>query len=194
VLQKFLPSTDVLAVGPGLGRSADLSRLVAWVVENAAIPLVIDADGLNNLADAKPTRATGQPWIVTPHPGEMARLTGLSVADIQADREGAAAKLATQLGAIVILKGAKTVVTDGSKVFVNTTGNAGMATAGAGDVLTGVIASLIGQKMSPLDAACMGVYAHGLAGDIAKDHHGEMGLIAGDLVDSLADTFAHLSM
>ena len=193
-LDRFLSTTDVLAVGPGLGRSDGLARLISWIIENVALPLVLDADGLNNLGSASLARAGGAPWIVTPHPGEMARLTGRTIAEIQSDREGSAAALAKRLRAIVVLKGAKTVVTDGDQVFVNTTGNPGMATAGAGDVLTGVIASLIGQKLSPFDAAVMGVYAHGLAGDIAKDSHGEMGMIAGDIVDSLPDTFAHLAM
>ena len=193
-LDRFLPTTDVLAVGPGLGRSDGLARLISWIVENVALPLVLDADGLNNLGSASLARAGGAPWIVTPHPGEMARLTGRTIAEIQGDREGSAAALAKRLQAIVVLKGAKTVVTDGDQVFVNTTGNPGMATAGAGDVLTGVIAALIGQKLSPFDAAVMGAYAHGLAGDIAKDSHGEMGMIAGDIVDSLPDTFAHLAM
>jgi NAD(P)H-hydrate epimerase len=94
---------------------------------------------------------------------------------------------------VVVLKGAKTIVTDGKRIFVNMTGNPGMATGGAGDILTGVIAALIGQKLPVFEAAQLGVYVHGLAGDIARDHDGEIGLIAGDIVDSLADAFYHLS-
>jgi NAD(P)H-hydrate epimerase len=194
VLARFGSETDVLAVGPGLGRSSDLAALVRSIAASFAKPLVVDADGLNNLGASPVPRAAGAAWIVTPHPGEAARLLDTTTKAIQGDREGAASRLAERLGAIVVLKGYRTVVTDGRRIFVNTTGNPGMATAGVGDVLTGVISALWAQGLEAIDAACMGVYAHGLAGDIAKDQNGEMGMIAGDVVDALADTFSHLSM
>ncbi len=125
--------------------------------------------------------------------GEFSRLTGLSIAEIQADRETHAVAFAAKFDhLILVLKGSETIVTDGVRLYVNTTGNPGMATGGSGDVLTGVIAAMIAQKLDPFDAACFGVYAHGLAGDIARDQNGEVGLIAGDIVDSLADAFHHL--
>ena len=122
------------------------------------------------------------------------RPTGRSTAEIQDDRETHALALAAEARhLVVVLKGAETIVTDGKKLYVNTTGNPGMATGGSGDALTGVIAALIAQKMDPFDAACLGVYAHGLAGDIARDQNGEVGMVAGDIVDSLADAFHHLA-
>ncbi len=193
-IEKFLPNTDVLAVGPGLGQSDEVRRFVRWVVESVNVPTVLDADGLNALVgQTELFRKLRRPLIVTPHPGEFARLTGSAVEQVQSDRQGQAAALASlSEWLVVVLKGTSTVVTDGRRVYVNTTGNPGMATGGAGDVLTGVIAALLGQKLSPFEAAQFGVYVHGLAGDIARDQNGEVGMIAGDLVDALPDAFFHL--
>lgn len=193
-LEKFLPKTDVLAVGPGLGQSDDVRRFVRWVVDTVDVPTVLDADALNALVgETELFRKLKRPLILTPHPGEFARLTGKSVEQVQADRQGQAAALASlSEWLVVVLKGTASVVTDGRRVYVNTTGNPGMATGGTGDVLTGVIAALLGQKLPPFEAAQFGVYVHGLAGDIARDQNGEIGLIAGDLVDSLPDAFFHL--
>ena len=194
ILDRFLPSASVLAMGPGIGQSADLRDLVRWVVESVGVPTILDADALNNLAGQTDVLARlKRPLIVTPHPGEFARLTGRPKEEIQADRETHALGLASARNLIVVLKGAGTIVTDGRRIYTNSTGNPGMSTGGSGDVLTGVIAALVAQKMDPFDAACLGVYAHGLAGDIARDQNGEVGLIAGDIVDSLADAFHHLS-
>jgi NAD(P)H-hydrate epimerase len=194
-LERLLPGADVLAVGPGLGQSEDVRRLVRWVVESVGLPTVLDADGLNGLAgQTHLLQGLSRPMVLTPHPGEFARLTGKTIAEIQADREGEAVALAAVAEPlVVVLKGSGTVVTDGRRVYVNTTGNPGMATGGVGDVLTGVIASLIGQKLPAFEAARLGVYVHGLAGDIARDQNGEVGLIAGDVVDALPDAFYHLS-
>ncbi len=121
-------------------------------------------------------------------------MTGSTIAEVQADREVRAAAFANGVeDLVVVLKGHGTIVTDGKRIFVNQTGNPGMATGGSGDVLTGVIAALIGQGLEPFDAAVLGVHAHGLAGDIARQHSGEVGLIAGDIVDALADSFEALS-
>ncbi len=194
VLEPFLDRASVLAVGPGLGQSEGVRDLVRWVVESVRIPTVIDADALNALAGQTDALAgLGHSVVITPHPGEFARLTGRGIAEIQADRETHAVALAQADHLVVVLKGAKTIVTDGARIYVNTTGNPGMATGGSGDVLTGVIAALIGQKLPPFEAAQLGVYIHGLAGDIARDQSGEIGMIAGDIVDSLADAFYHLS-
>jgi ADP-dependent NAD(P)H-hydrate dehydratase len=193
-LASMIEKADVLAVGPGLGQADDIHRLIHFLIAETDRPLVIDADGLNALAGHMERLAGLQrPVILTPHPGEFARLAGKDVAEVQKDRVKHAAELAaTSEGLIVVLKGAGTVVTDGRRYFVNSTGNPGMATGGSGDVLTGVIAALIGQKLPAYEAAQLGVFVHGLAGDIARDHHGEVGMIAGDLVDALPDAFAHL--
>ncbi len=194
VLPRVIEPASVLAIGPGLGQSDGMRALVRYAIAETDRPLVIDADGLNALAGQTELLAGAKrPVVITPHPGEFARLSGKGVAAVQADRLQAAADLASmseQL--IVVLKGAGTVVTDGRRYFLNTTGNPGMATGGSGDVLTGVIAALIAQKLPAFDAAQLGVFVHGLAGDIARDDHGEIGMIAGDIVDALPDAFAHL--
>jgi NAD(P)H-hydrate epimerase len=196
-VERLVSGADVLAVGPGLGQSEGIRDLVAWLVESQDRPMVLDADALNVLSGCVDvlSRAKG-PIIVTPHPGEFARLEGegRSISEVQADREGAAVKLARRFERVtVVLKGFETIITDGQSFYRNTTGNPGMARGGSGDILTGVIAALLGQKLSPFGASQLGVYVHGLAGDIARDHNGEVGMIAGDIVDSLPDVFEHLS-
>ena len=194
-------AADVLAVGPGLAVGGPQRTLVQAVLEQS-LPAVVDADALNNLADIVGWAARRRcPLVLTPHPGEMARLIGRPVRDIQADREGIAIEAVTRWAAdspggagplVLVLKGAGTVVTDGRQIFINDSGNPGMATGGAGDILTGVIAALIGQGMDLLDAAVLGVHAHGLAGDIAASEIGEISLIASDLSDYLPDAFGEL--
>ena len=172
-----------VAMGPGMGRSKAVARLVRDVLAGAGIPVVLDADGLNVIAD-DPKAALGAakaPVILTPHPGEAARLLGTSVADIQADREAAAERLAG-LGAVAVLKGAGTVVCDGERLYVNETGNPGMATAGAGDVLTGMMAAFLAAGMPMFEAAVLAVWAHGRAGDLAAERLGILGLTAMDLL------------
>jgi ADP-dependent NAD(P)H-hydrate dehydratase len=176
----------VLAVGPGLGRGADLARLMPELVGKATRPLVLDADGLNAFAGAASKLHTaGVPLIITPHPGEFARLLGVDTRTVQDQREELAARFARERLAIVVLKGHGTIVTDGRRLYQNTTGNPGMATGGTGDVLTGLIAALVGQGLEPFAAAQLGVYLHGLAGDLARDERGEVSLIATDLLDLL---------
>lgn len=193
-IESLLESASVVAVGPGLGKSDSIRALVKFLIESSDKPLVIDADGLNCIVGQTDLlKGLTRPVVITPHPGEFARLTDISVSDVQADRESHAVKLAgLSPSLIVVLKGAETVVTDGQRIYVNTTGNPGMATGGAGDVLTGVIASLLAQRAPAFEAAQLGVYVHGLAGDIARDHDGETGMIAGDIVDALPDAFIHL--
>src|SRR5579875_309148 len=194
LLPGLLEHADVLAVGPGLGQSDDNRELVRYLLAATDRPMVLDADGLNMLVgQSELLSGLSRPVILTPHPGEFARLSGQDVPTVQADRIKHAAELASMSEPlVVVLKGAGTVVTDGRRYFVNSTGNPGMATGGSGDVLTGVIAALLGQKMPAFEAAQLGVFVHGLAGDIARDHHGEIGMIAGDIVDSLPDAFVHL--
>ncbi len=176
---------DVIAIGPGLGFSAEVPGVTASV----AIPLIIDADGLNAFADKPDDLARGPaPKILTPHPGELSRLTSE-----RPDRKAWARESAERFRAIVVLKGHETVVTDGKRLYVNDTGNPGMATGGAGDVLTGVIAALIGQKLDPFDAAVLGVNIHGLAGDLAAKKFGEVSMIATDIIDALPFAFMRRS-
>ena len=190
-LERLIAEATVLAVGPGLGRSKRLDEFVRWVVEDVQIPTVIDADALNSLSEQIDILDRARrPLILTPHPGEFARLTGRTVAEVQADRETLAVGFARKYKNVtLILKGAQTVVTDGERLAINGTGNPGMAKGGSGDVLTGILAALLAQKLAPFAAARLGAHAHGFAGDIAKDQNGELGMIAGDIVDALADAF-----
>jgi NAD(P)H-hydrate epimerase len=193
ILERLIATADIIAVGPGLGQSDDIHQLLRFLITATTKPLVIDADGLNALVGQTDLLAgLNRPVVLTPHPGEFSRLMGIGIAEVQANRVELAAKLATlSEPLVVVLKGAGTVVTDGDRYFVNTTGNPGMATGGAGDVLTGTIGALLGQKLPAFEAAQLGVFLHGLAGDIARDQNGEIGLIAGDIVDALPDAFVH---
>jgi NAD(P)H-hydrate epimerase len=188
-----LAATDILsraqhatatAIGPGWGRSPDLIELVNLLYAQVERPLVVDADALNSLA-AAPTGTSPPPpvapRILTPHPGEFARLVGADTKVVQNDRESLAVEFARRQGVIVVLKGHDTIVTDGEKVAINTTGNSGMATGGTGDVLTGLIVALLAQGMTPFAAAHLAVHLHGLAGDLAAAEIGKPGMIASDL-------------
>lgn len=182
---------DVIAVGPGMGCTVDRRNLVRAVLSQTK-PVVLDADGLNNLTEVNQWATLRScPMVITPHPGEFARLCDLSIGQIQAQREKAAVDYTRLWGGdgglpfVCVLKGAGTVVTDGLRLYVNKTGNPGMATGGSGDVLTGLIAALIGQGLGLFEAACLGVYLHGLAGDIAAEVFGEVSLMASDLLDHL---------
>ncbi len=194
-LEGLVRSADVVACGPGLGQSPGLARLVQWLLTDGDCPLVLDADGLNNLGGAAGLAAvTGRrhPVILTPHPGEFARLTGQTTAAVQADREAQALGLARAQAdgkLIVLLKGYCTLVTDGDKYYLNHTGNPGMATGGVGDCLTGVIAALLAQGQDAFSAAALGARVHGLAGDRVRDQNGPVGLIASDIAAALPGAF-----
>ena len=187
---------EIIAVGPGLGWSPSSSAFVRGLVERAGVPLVLDADALNAFAG----RADGLigredvSVIVTPHPGEMARLVGLSIEDVQKHRIEVAREFASSHHVHVVLKGHRTVVAapDGT-VGINLTGNPGMATGGTGDVLLGMIAAWFGQLLDADAAARLAVYLHGLAGDLAEADEGEVALIAGDIVDRLGDAVLDLT-
>jgi ADP-dependent NAD(P)H-hydrate dehydratase len=176
---------DVLAIGPGLGRSAALSHLLPALLRKLTLPIVLDADGLNAFVDQTAHLRRGAPTVLTPHPGEFGRLVGRSTADVQAHRVELATTFARDLGVVLVLKGHRTVVTDGRRVYENPTGNPGMATAGSGDVLTGLTAALIGQGLPAFAAAQLGAYVHGLAGDLAAASVGPVGMIATDLLNLL---------
>jgi NAD(P)H-hydrate epimerase len=182
---------DVLVVGPGLGQGAGARRLVRALVERATTPLVLDADGLNAFAAADDDAAglvgrDGRDLIITPHPGEMARLTGASIEHVQAHRIVVARELARTRQIHVVLKGARTVVaTPEGTVLINVTGNPGMATGGTGDVLAGVLGAWLAQVLDAQAACALGVFLHGLAGDLAAAEQGEVAMIASDLADNL---------
>jgi NAD(P)H-hydrate epimerase len=187
---------DVIAVGPGLGTGPGTAAFVHGLLERAGVPVVVDADALNAFA-GDPDRLTGRDGldvIVTPHPGEMARLLGVSVEEIQRDRVETARRFSTGHRVYVALKGSRTVIAapDG-RVFVNLTGNPGMATGGTGDVLTGMIAAWFGQLLDAEAACKLAVYLHGLAGDLAEADEGEIAMTAGDLVARLGDAVMELT-
>ena len=185
---------DCLAFGPGVGISGALRSLLEALLEQDRLRLIIDADGLNNLTGIKdwPSRLKAK-LILTPHPGEMKRLWSALIREpIPNDRTQQAVQLAQQTKTVVALKGAGTVVTDGQKVYINKTGNPGMATAGSGDVLTGIITALTGQGLNNFDATVLGVYTHGLAGDIAAENLGQTSLIATDIIDALPEALKRI--
>lgn len=188
-LKNLLDTVSVCAVGPGMGRYNEASTIIRFVLEKAGVPVVIDADGLNALAeDIYVLKDRQVPVILTPHPGEMARLTGLSVAEIQSNRVEIARQFATEWGVTLVLKGYNTIVAaPNQQVYLNITGNPGMATAGSGDVLCGLIAGFLAQGLRPHLAALAGVYVHGKAGDMARQVKGERGLVAMDLVETIPD-------
>ena len=188
---------SVLAAGPGIGTTSEQQALIRALVQDSTAPLVLDADALAAFADGRASgfRARGDQIIVmTPHPGEMARLAGCATADVQARRIACAGDFATAHNVIVVLKGYRTIVAapDG-RVFINSTGNPGMATGGSGDVLTGAIAAWLGQSLDPVDACVLAVFLHGLAGDLAARRLGEAGLTAGDILKHLCAAERHLA-
>jgi ADP-dependent NAD(P)H-hydrate dehydratase len=185
-LLSLCEASDVIAVGPGLGQSAEMTALLIELVEKAARPMVIDADGLNALVGhVDKLGANEAPRVITPHPGEFARLLHSDVKTVQAQRQVLAVEFANEHELVVVLKGHATIVTDGTRVYQNSTGNPGMATGGTGDVLTGLISALLGQHLPAFEAAQLGVHVHGLAGDLARDQIGAVSLIAADLLDFL---------
>ncbi len=197
-IMNFLVKADVLAIGPGLGQNKGTMALVRKVIASANKPVVIDADGLNALAChlkcIKVSRYQSiKERVLTPHPGEMARLLGISVAKVQADREGIARKFAGKHKVVLVLKGQHTVVCDDKNCYVNKTGNPGMATAGSGDVLTGIIAGFLAQGLDAFSAAKYGVYLHGLAGDLAVKEKTEISLIASDIIAKIPEAVKRCS-
>jgi NAD(P)H-hydrate epimerase len=177
-----LPSMDAVLIGPGLGQSQGTFEVVKAVLENAECPLVLDADGINVIAAHRDIlRGRKHPTILTPHDGEFARIGGC----IGSDRMASAADLALDLGCIVLLKGHRTCITDGENCYLNQTGNPGMAVGGSGDVLAGIIVSLLGQHIAPLEAAALGAWLHGAAGDLCAEELGQYGMLPTDMLQKL---------
>ncbi|MBM4140923.1 MAG: NAD(P)H-hydrate dehydratase [Nitrospira sp.] len=200
IIRDFLnEKADVLAIGPGIGVSADTQKIIKNMIKNSTKPMVIDADGVNSIKGEREVfKKARVPVILTPHPGEMARLlqdTRYRIQDIEKDRLNIAMSFAKETGTYLVLKGVPTIIagSDG-KAFINSTGNPGMATGGTGDVLTGMIVGFLSQGLKPVQASILGVYTHGLAGDIAASEKGEHPLIATDIIDKLPAAFYSLSM
>ena len=191
VLEK-VRGMDALLFGPGMGDTADTAALLEQLGPSAGCALVLDADGLNAAAkmDSLP-RSPGLPLILTPHPGEMARLCGLTIAEVNAGREGIAAGYARAEDCVVVLKGHRTIVAGpGGEVFVNPTGGPGLSRGGSGDILAGMIAGLAAQGLSPLDAAVCGVWLHGAAADECAKRLGQYGMLPHDIFADLGAIFA----
>jgi hydroxyethylthiazole kinase-like uncharacterized protein yjeF len=194
-LEKLAESMTVLAIGPGISRIPETSKLVRALVKKQKLPIVLDADGLNAFAGhAAELSGKGRSLIITPHPGEMARLLGSTVAAVQRDRISVARKFARDHQLIVVFKGHRTLIAEPSgEIWVNTTGNPGMATGGTGDVLTGIVAGLVAQNPKRItEAVIAAVHLHGLAGDIAQEQMGEHSLVATDLLEALPEAFGRV--
>lgn len=173
---------DAILMGPGCGKSAGTTAVMRYVIQNFKGPIVLDADGINCMAAHNDLlRSRTAPTILTPHEGEFIRFTGTPIYD----RVNAALNLAKDLGCIVVLKGHKTIVTDGEDCYVNHTGNPGMAVGGSGDVLSGIITGLLGQGVSPMDAAACGVWLHGAAGDLCATDLGQLSMLPTDMLNAL---------
>ena len=193
VLQPHLSGADVVVIGPGMGTAPATSQFIHDIVQQTKQPLILDADGLNAF-QGRPALIGGhrQATIVTPHPGELARLTGKPTGADDDERRIAAIDLAMRVAGIVVLKGHRSVITNGMETFFNSSGNPGMATAGAGDVLTGCIAATLAVVREPMLATRLAVYAHGLAGDLAAAQIGQHGLTATELLSQLGLAIQHL--
>lgn len=194
LLREKWQSCHALAMGPGMTQDDETLPLFASILAECGLPLVLDADALNLLAKHPHLMSRRQsPTVLTPHPGEAARLLACSIAEVEADRLSAVRKLCTQYKSTVILKGANTLVAGFEKdIMLNVTGNSGMATAGSGDVLTGILVSLLAQGLNETEAAQVAVYLHGLAADLAAEHMSKASLIASDLIDHIS--LAYLEM
>ena len=183
---------SALALGPGMSTTEEAGEFLFEIIKRTDKPMVIDADALTLISHyPEILKKAKVPIILTPHPGEMSRLTGLSIREIQGDRVGTALEFTRRYGVYLILKGARSVIsTPGGQVSINTTGNPGMASGGTGDVLTGVVGGLLAQRLEPADACRLGAFVHGFAGDLVAEEIGEAGLTAGDLADALPEALS----
>lgn len=185
-IAEILPKMNAVCIGCGLGNSKNTRNLTEFVIKNAACPIVIDADGINSIADnINILKERTSAVVLTPHPLEFSRISGLSVSEIQRDRIKAARDFSEEYGVVVLLKGAYTVIAENGRVFVNPTGNAALAKGGSGDVLAGIIAALLAQGADPLEAAASGAYIHGKAADKLIEKMPANAVLAGDLIDAL---------
>ena len=194
-LLAFSEKCNVVALGPGISQNKETQELVRSLIAKLNKPVVLDADGINAMAGhADLLKSAKSGLILTPHPGEMSRLTGKDISEIQKDRNNVAIGFAREYNTVLVLKGHETIVADpAGQIFVNTTGNAGMASGGSGDVLTGMIAAFVAQGCTPFDAAVLGAYFHGLAGDIAAKEKGLLSLIATGLLNKLPEVLKALA-
>jgi len=192
-IRKSMEKMDVLALGPGLGQSKEISELVRKIINDINKPIVLDADGINALKDLDILNNCGDNLIMTPHPGEMSRLIEKSVKEIKKNKVEISRKFASEYGVNLILKGATTIIAlPNGKIYFNVSGNSGLATAGSGDVLTGIAASLLAQGIKPAKSAILAPYLHGKAGDKAKEDLTEYSIIASDLIKYLPKIFKEL--
>jgi len=215
-IKKILPKIDVLVLGPGLSQNKSTQELIRKIIRTVDKPMVIDADALNALVGhldillaTRPSTSLGMvrgmvslsnrysllaTRILTPHPGEMVRLLGVSIKKIQQNRKTVAKRFARDYNTVLVLKGHRTLVASPKgEIYVNSTGNPGMATAGSGDVLTGIIGAFLGQGLDAFSAAKFAVYLHGLAGDLATKEKTQLGLIASDIIDRIPEAIKKCS-
>lgn len=196
-LEELAKGKTVLAIGPGISRNSETAECVRVLVKRTKLPIVLDADGLNAFEGrSQELNGNGRSFVITPHPGEMARLVRCSIAEVQRDRMTVARTFAREHDLIVVLKGHRTIIArpDG-EIWVNSTGNPGMATGGTGDILTGIVSGMIAQNpKSVFEAVIAAVHLHGLAGDVAKESVGEQGLVATDLIVALPEAFRRTRM
>lgn len=193
-IKRILNRIDVLAIGPGISTHHAVRRLVIKILRYIDKPVVLDADGINVLAQNIEVlnKRRAKDLILTPHLGEFSRLINISCEEIKKRRKLLVKEFSRKYNLIFVLKGNRTIISDGVELFENKTGNPGMATAGSGDVLTGIISGLLAQGIKPIDAARWGVYLHGLAGDWGARNKTEPGLIAGDIVEYLPVVLKYL--
>lgn len=184
---KYIKEMDALAVGPGMGIDADRIYIVKEIIKNAKVPVVLDADAIGCISsNPKMLKNHRSTIVATPHPGEMAKLLDISIEKLQEKRVYYSELIAKKYNMTIVLKGHKTVVASPTQgIYINDTGNPGMATAGSGDILTGMIASFLGQGIKPFEAAKLGVHIHGIAGDITNEEFGEYGMIATDIMKNI---------
>jgi NAD(P)H-hydrate epimerase len=192
-VRRLLEDRDVLAAGPGLGTGRETAEVVGALASDGTRPMILDADALNIIAAGDGRLGDPATVVLTPHPGEAARLLGIGTRDVQADRPASARHIASGRGCTVLLKGFRSLTADPSgTVRVNPTGNSGMATGGTGDVLAGIVAAWLGQGLAPPDAAALSAHIHGLAGDLAAGESSGISLVAGDLIDHLPRAYRAL--
>ncbi|MCH8028329.1 MAG: NAD(P)H-hydrate dehydratase [Candidatus Dadabacteria bacterium] len=196
VLNVLLKNKTALVIGPGISTEGEIKEFVNEIVLCCEAPVVIDADGITVIAQEPGVlKEMKAPCVLTPHPGEMSRLTGATTKEVQRNRVEIARDFAAMYNVYVVLKGARTVVAEpGGRVFVNPTGNPGMATGGTGDVLSGVIGGLLAQRLDPRGACSLGVFAHGLAGDMCREAVGEAGMLAGDIAEMVPGALREISL
>lgn len=192
---KLSKSASAVLIGCGMGWNLFTSSFTERIVQSCAVPMVIDADGLNCISEhIDILKSVKVPVIITPHPGEMSRLAGISIKEVQSKRVECACKFAQNYGVITVLKGSGTVVASPTgEYMINTTGNAGMATGGSGDILAGITGSLLAQGYAAFDAACISVFVHGLAGDITAKHQGMISMLPTDTLKNVGKAFCFIS-